>query len=111
MVRILDSVAQKFERQIKYSAWEISQTLNERQKLKDKIFGHEPKDHVAPSPLVRLNWLFLLFGLVGIVVTAVLPQQLQFSLCADAARIELLSTPKPIADLPATQIAGAILKA
>jgi hypothetical protein len=40
---------------------------------------------------MNLNWLFLIFGLVGLVVTAVLPQQLQTSLSAEAGWIELLS--------------------
>ncbi len=44
-------------------------------------------------------------------MTAGLPQQVQFSLSAAAAWIELLSTPKPIPDPPATKIAGAMLKA
>lgn len=64
---------------------------NELQKLKNEALGHDLKAGIAPRTRPSLMWGFLVLGLVGIVVTAALPEHLQTSLSGEAAWIELLS--------------------
>jgi hypothetical protein len=71
---------------------EYRKIQSELQKLKNEALGHELKAGIVPRSRPGLIRILLLFGLVGMVVAAALPEQLQTSLSREADWIELLSS-------------------
>lgn len=59
--------------------------------MKNEARGQELEKRMEVKPRLRLAWVIPVFGLAGLVLAAVLPQQVQFTLSAEGAGIELLS--------------------